>query len=472
MEISSLTQCAGQPIALTKVRAKVLTDQTGVFTEIPVLLTPYGVLEPLLQYCIDQSHVRSFAWMNKLVRAVKLFLQYASVHPTDVDKRALFRGFSQRLYTGTFEGGVDRSSLCWRPASYQVASYAIQLLSEFFEYLGTGNKLNPRTTASSCDRLIDACAYQYRRDRAFLGHTWAIREEEPASRAIRPERPPSTEPSDPPAFPEDRLVDLLLIGFKVGSRYDYRNMLITLLLNGAGFRESEPFHLYTSDVVADPANRERALVFIHHPSRGAAPSQVKTVLEQKPPNRATYLQGRWNLIPRDQVLGTTHAGWKGGAHEQDFESLFFRSYWFTPQIGELFLKLWRRYLEQIVHLERQHPFAFINMQAGLIGSPYKLGEFNKAHARACKRIGLEVSKAMGTTPHGHRHAYGQRLVEAEIKPEIRRRMMHHASLQSQEVYTQPSRAKIQSELTEAAERLASQRAPLWISQLSSEVDAL
>src|SRR6186713_1714240 len=111
MESSSLTQCVAQPIALTKVRAKVLTDQTGVFTEIPVLLTPYGVLEPLLQYCIDQSHVRSFAWMNKLVRAVKLFLQYASVHPTDVDKRALFRGFSQRLYTGTFEGGVDRSCL-------------------------------------------------------------------------------------------------------------------------------------------------------------------------------------------------------------------------------------------------------------------------------------------------------------------------------------------------------------------------
>lgn len=49
-------------------------------------------------------------------------------------------------------------------------------------------------------------------------------------------------------------------------------MLITLLLHGAGFRESEPFHLYISDVFPDPSNPSQAKVLIHHPSHGGAPA--------------------------------------------------------------------------------------------------------------------------------------------------------------------------------------------------------
>jgi hypothetical protein len=41
------------------VRAKVYTDATGVSTELPVLVTPAGVLEPLLDYCLYRSHDRS-----------------------------------------------------------------------------------------------------------------------------------------------------------------------------------------------------------------------------------------------------------------------------------------------------------------------------------------------------------------------------------------------------------------------------
>lgn len=459
-------------MALTRVRARVLTDQTGAWVEIPVLLTPYGVLEPLLQYCIDLSHVKSFTWMNKLIRAVKLFIQYASVHPADHNRRTLFRGFAQRLYTGTFGKGTDPSNLCWRPASHEVAGYSIQLLSEFFEHIGTGESLNPRRDAGRYDRFIDQCAYQYRRDRSFLGHTWAPIDEQPKNRAVRPKRPLVIDRYEPPRFPEDRLMDLLFKGFKVGSRQDYRGMLITLLLHGAGFRRSEPFHLYVSDVMLDPENRDRALVLIHHPSRGAAPQHNRGSRAKVPPDRATYLRTHWDLDPRHHILGASHAGWKGGAHEQEFDSIFFRAYWFIPQFGELFLKLWREYLKQIVHLNRSHPFAFVNLHGGEIGNPYNLGQFSKAHAAACRRIGLEVSKAKGTTPHGHRHAFGQRLEEAGIHPEIRRRMMHHASLDSQEVYMQPSRAKIQSELEKAQSRLIQKNPPKWVTDLDSASDSL
>lgn len=55
-------------------------------------------------------------------------------------------------------------------------------------------------------------------------------------------------------------MELLTEGFKVGRGLDLRNILITLLLHGAGFRASEPFHLYVSDVIPDPSNERSALV--------------------------------------------------------------------------------------------------------------------------------------------------------------------------------------------------------------------
>jgi len=115
------------------------------------------------------------------------------------------------------------------------------------------------------------------------------------------------------------------------------------------------------------------------------------------------------------------------------------------------LQLWYRYLEQVAYIERSHPFAFINLQREPIGGMYALAQYNKAHATACERIGLTVSKALGTTPHGHRHAYGQRL--KGIDKTIIRRLLHHASLESQEVYTPARIREVLAALEEAALRM-------------------
>ena len=84
---------------------------------------------------------------------------------------------------------------------------------------------------------------------------------------------------------------------------------------------------------------------------------------------------------------------------------------------------------------------------------YTLTQYNKAHAAACERIGLTVSKALGTTPHGHRHAYGRRLRNAEVDKPLIRRFMHHASVESQEVYTQPTSREVLAALEAATRRL-------------------
>lgn len=61
--------------------------------------------------------------------------------------------------------------------SQQDASHIITHLSDFFDWLGEMRpevaKVNPRYAGGAFDRQTDEAAYQYRRSRVFLGHTWA-----------------------------------------------------------------------------------------------------------------------------------------------------------------------------------------------------------------------------------------------------------------------------------------------------------
>jgi integrase len=246
-------------------------------------------------------------------------------------------------------------------------------------------------------------------------------------------------------------MDLLFKGFKVGGHHDYRNMLITLLLHGAGFRESEPFHLYVGDVFPDPADDRRAMVMIHHPAFGTAPSDWRDLRgAHRQGNRAAYLSERFGMVPRTALLDSRAAGWKGGMHDAPY---YKQAYWFLPEYGELFLQIWYRYLEQLACVDRTHPFAFINLKRRPVGEMYCIAQYNKAHAAAVERIGLKVAKSLGTTPHGHRHAYGRRLTAAGIDKALIRRFMHHASPESQEVYTQPTSAEVMAALNAGARRL-------------------
>jgi len=167
-------------------------------------------------------------------------------------------------------------------------------------------------------------------------------------------------------------------------------------------------------------------------------------------NRAAYLAQQFGLVPRTEVMDRRHAGWKGGTHDAAY---YKQAYWFLPEYGEWFLQLWRRYMEQVACVERDHPFAFINLSRDPLGAMYTLTQYNKAHAAACERIGLSVGKALGTTPHGHRHAYGRRLNNAGVDKSLIRRFMHHASEESQEVYTQATPREALAALEVAALRL-------------------
>lgn len=199
------------------VKVRVYTDATGVYTQLPALLTSTGVLETLLDYCLYRSHVRSLTWMRKVTRSVRMFLEYLQTNPEERDTYRLFQNFAQRLYTGTFdrETGLDPSGLCWAPRSPQDASHIITHLTDFFGWLGEMRsetpRVNPRYAGGAFDRQTEEAAYQYRRSKAFLGHTWAanVSSAETGSR-VRGRRLPKVETSAPPAFPEERIEELLV----------------------------------------------------------------------------------------------------------------------------------------------------------------------------------------------------------------------------------------------------------------------
>lgn len=445
--------------SILSIRRRVISDSTGSYTEIPVILTSTGLFLPLVDYCLAHSHDRSPAWMSKVNRSVRLFLSYLLVNPNEKDSYLLFQNFAQRLYTGSFdrETGLDPSWLCWRPMSSSEAGKVIIHLTDFFDWLNekrhSSAKVNPRFVGTAYDRMIDEAAYQFRRDRALFGHTWGPSLTHSKGHFLRSRRDPKVEEPEPPAFPDDRFIQLLHEGFVVAGRPSYRDILITLLCHGAGFRYSEPFHLYLSDVREDPIYKGRALVEIHHPSDGEAPSDKRWLDErgrQKTGNRRAYLAELYGLAPRNLLLNSKAAGYKGGTHDGKW---FKRAYWFIPEFGDLFLTLWYRYLEQVARLERPHPFTWINLDQEPRGEMYCLSQYAKKHAQACQRIGLVVGKELGTTPHGHRHAYGRRLVGGMMTPEEIRRCMHHASLESQQVYTTPTSRQIIEALKEGAERL-------------------
>ncbi|WP_368623432.1 gamma-mobile-trio recombinase GmtY [Paraburkholderia sp. BR13444] len=448
-------------IPLSVVKGRIRFDSTGVAIELPVLLTPYGILSSLLEYFLWRDAERSHSWMRKVARAVLLFLEYISVNLDAPNDYRIFVYFSKTLATGSLDPatGEDIRGLGWRALNQQERRKVVQRLTEYFEYLENPDisKLNPRFPGSSFDRKVEEAAYLHRRERAFLGHTWKTPAEwrGAVSRPmVRGARPSKAESGQPPAFPDGCIMRLLFEGFRVGNRLNYRDMLITLLLHGAGFRESEPFHLFISDVSPDPLNPNQALVFIHHPSEGAAPSDWRDESgKRRRGNREAYLRERWGLVPRNQMLGSKEAGWKGGAHETIANAKVLRAYWFVPAFGELFLSLWYQYLNQIVPLERSSPFAFVNVCREPKGDMYSLSKYRESHAAAVQRIGLVVSKEEGTTDHGHRHNYGRRAKAAGLDREMVRRMMHHSSPDSQDIYTQPTQDEICEALVKGVENL-------------------
>lgn len=327
--------------------------------------------------------------------------------------------------------------------------------------------INPWRESTKSEQRIAWAAWCHKRNNSFLAH---IQNHSQAKNLIGKHRashlreaPSIDTQSGIKHFPEDQLAKLLKEGFiKPGQEespllyesHNLRDILIVLLMNAGGLRVSEPFHLYVSDVVEDPGKEGVALVRIYHPSEGRAPEQI---IDEKTgrlvaTNRYNFLRAKYGLAPRNGIpIGErTHAGWKHLLLDNNTDKSA-TVQWFPLDAGKMFWSLWPIYLAQRALLPESHwhPYAFV----GNKGQIYCVQAFQKNYAAACKRIGLPVSHHYGTNPHGHRHAYGQRLANCNVPQMIIKKAMHHKSLQSQYVYTEATESRVQTELLAAQCRI-------------------
>lgn len=441
----------------------VCTDNSGSYYEIPVLYTNDGYLDQLIDYVIENRR-RSTTWKRKLVFAVQLFLEYIRANPNETSSELLFQNFAHKLQTGTFDRatGHDPSGLGWVPRTSEDTRQTINRISDFLDWLNKknpdGGKVDLRAPLSRSDRAVRACAEIYRRRYSLLGHLWKPPvDSEQTKNQLQFNRDPKIT-GEPPKFPSDRFDELLERGFKVGGRINYRDQAITLLMHGGGFRISEPMHLYIGDVTRDPINHLRALVRIHHPTLGDAPLDLLN--ERGLPircKRDAYLQQKFGLAPRTDLMSKKEAGWKGVVLD---EPHYMRPYWFKPAFAEQFMFVWDKYMEEVADIPlrlRRHPFAFMNITREPKGGVYSLSKFETSHGRACERIGLTVARHLGTTPHGHRHDYGHRLTLAGFNPAFIKKCMHHSTEKSQEVYTGLTTQEMLIELEAGAKRMQAPR---------------
>lgn len=152
------------------VNGKVIVDATGSSIMLPILLSENGPILPIIDYCLTVR--RSISWTNKLLRAIKLFLEYLEANASVDEKEwRQFRNFANALRIGTIDNKTrcDPSGLYWIPV--KDASQIINLLSDFFDWLGRDQsprsaKFNPKYTGNFFDQRIELEAYEYRRGKA------------------------------------------------------------------------------------------------------------------------------------------------------------------------------------------------------------------------------------------------------------------------------------------------------------------
>lgn len=434
------------------VSASIYIDRTGSSIGLPILVSAEGPVMPLLRYQI-LNHANSNSWHVKLLQAVRLLLLYAAANPDSYEKpRDLFAGFSNRIMMGTIgEDGLDPSGLYWVPRRSSDARRIIRMLTEFSAWLAAEfgvPELNPLRDATRHEQVLAAAAWAHRNEASFLGHlgsrSAAWRRFEKTHLIGLPHAPAVSSVNEAVRFPEEYFPRLLTQGFMgqrdIDSSYSWlalRNILITLLMHGAGFRCSECFHLWIEDVKPDPFDPSCALVQVGHPSEGLAEWRDAGGRPARGTRREYLLT--CGLTPRHLVYGKGRAGWKHPALDGKY---YIQAHWSDVAYGRLFFAIWKQYLSRILPIKRRHPWAFISAT----GDPYKMASFHEDYDRAMKSIGLLARRSEGGQPHCHRHAYGGRLGDAKVSPMTIRKAMHHGSLQSQEVYTQADQNRMHADL--------------------------
>lgn len=451
------------------IHCKIKTDTTGVTTLLPVIFTTEGLLLSHLRFLLEHKTM-SQSWIQSNTHAIGLLLDYNIQNKSAFDQPVeMFKNFSNRLFTGTVdEAGSDPSGLYWRPRSIASANKIIGQITAFSDWLAKDrgdidSALNPWRQASKHEEMLNWAAWAQRKEHAFLKHLWKAGDQKTQaqnklSRTVRNRIRPKAHGEEVKKFPEKHIGALLHHGFVMPGcdheqepwrRLNLRDVMITYLMHYGGIRTSENFHIYLCDITPDPNAPASALVKVYDPVNGQAPTVPGSTLNYA--NRADFLRLSYQMEPRNFLpkSAIAHAGWKHPL--LDFTqngANFFKVQWAPRSAGETFLKLhewYLRYQRVSPDPDQSHPFYFTSLR----GQPYTIRAFQQAHAKSVERIGLEPSKHLGTSCHGHRHAYGARLEQMDVGAKVKQRAMHHQSIESSKIYSDMTADEVRQALDEA-----------------------
>lgn len=398
------------------------------------------------------------SWMN----AKELF-QSQDIDGTSPGQRArkAMNSFLHDLLYGTAKVDQDDSGLWWGASNHKAVALASSRIASFSDWLAEREEdiahPNPKgRSAQASERIIAMRHHGIKKRASMMGH--AKSSDEAARKKVRLIRAPGRDSEKLPevaAFPVEKIEELIWKGFEREQgkndprpwvRWNLRDILVTLVCLYGGTRESEPLHLWTEDVLTDPASTDSCKLLIHHPETGIVehPDPVSGKMVRL--SRADYLNRFCGgKRPLTQETGRRHSGWKGNLLT-DRQRNAFQVFWIDPEAGKLFKRLWSLYLLHQRPCQPNTPWAFLTKD----GQPYGAQAFSSSFEAAVRKIGLTPSKWLGTTPHGLRHRYGQWLNDLGIADKHGQICMHHASVFSQEVYRQFTIEQVAGALAEKA----------------------
>lgn len=444
-----------------KVKVRYRHDNTGRVLLLPALLTEKGLLLSHLRYLAKNTR-NGASWRERSTFAIMILINYINANEGLFDQATeLLESFDGALRSGTINPNdlSDPSGLFWRPRRAEDADYLIYLITDYTDWLArqpeydTG-RANPFRRATNAEQRLNWCAYYQKNDNVFLNH---LQKDEDAIRSnsfVREVGRRGREPivlEEVKKFPETSISLLIDEGFiradrkdhpDPNMRIDYKGRALTLLMHYGGIRKSEAFHLYLTDIHIDK-KRHEAVVRIYHPSQGASPDKGYR-------SREEYLAQRFLRIPRNQYPLTErlHAGWKTPVLSSTDK--FFKVEFFPPHKATEFLHAYQHYLmyQRVEPQSHDHPYAFTNST----GQPETIKNFQRLHKAAVNRIGLDHRKYLGTTEHGHRHAYGYRLADHGFNGADIQKMMRHRSPHSHLVYIQSTSEEFRAKMIDRVEK--------------------
>jgi hypothetical protein len=437
---------------------------TGIFCDGNVL---FSAAKYLALQRIAKGHRKS--WEAQFVQAIRLLIEYTSANKRVFnDANEMFKMFAYRLQFGTIDrDGKDPSGLLWEQRTQKNAQRIITYITDYSDWLykesgGQTKILNLIRKATTNEKILNLAAYNNRINNSFLGHTYSDNHKEDNTESVREVRAAKTAQENQEAetvykFPENKFADLITLGFRkktavkggsIDQNYRIDYMLITMLMHLGGLRVSEPFHIYVDDIIPFEARIE---IKVYHPTLGLAPVRARRKYKNQVMRRKEFLMKEYGLLDRKSDTETGfYAGWKNSTVDPKTNAFPVLTFGDSASVNFMY-SLFRIYMQiRVEPLKgREHPFLFTDQN----GDPLHLKTFTQAHQRAVRKIGITPLLEYGGTPHCHRHSYGQRLADCKVDPLDIKYCMHHASIDSQDAYTQPQMNKIRHSLTTGLNQL-------------------